>query len=103
MVDIGKRISAEGYSVLVPNPYYRMTKAPGIDMSNFTLNRRTVLRGMLAGTAVSFGLPFIANPDLVDRFAHGYPLADLDPATLYTGGESGYTDYPTATATALPG
>ena len=28
MVDIGKRIAAEGYSVLVPNPYYRVTKAP---------------------------------------------------------------------------
>jgi len=25
MVDMGKRIAAEGYSVLVPNPYYRMT------------------------------------------------------------------------------
>jgi Dienelactone hydrolase family len=36
MVDIGKRIAAEGYSVLVPNPYYRMTKAPGIDTSNFS-------------------------------------------------------------------
>jgi carboxymethylenebutenolidase len=36
MIDIGKRIAAEGYSVLVPNPYYRVTKAPGIDMSNFS-------------------------------------------------------------------
>ena len=51
-----------------------------------------------AADAVSFGAPFIANPDLVDRFAHGYPLAAADPATLYTGGPTGYTDYPTATA-----
>src|SRR5256714_15533940 len=36
MVDIGRRISAEGYSVLVPHPLFRMTKAPGIDKSNFT-------------------------------------------------------------------
>jgi carboxymethylenebutenolidase len=28
MRDIGKRIAAEGYSVLVPNPYYRLAKAP---------------------------------------------------------------------------
>jgi carboxymethylenebutenolidase len=28
MRDIGKRIAAEGYSVLVPNPFYRTTKAP---------------------------------------------------------------------------
>jgi N-ethylmaleimide reductase len=51
-----------------------------------------------AADAVSFGTPFIANPDLVDRFARGYPLAAADPATIYTGGPTGYTDYPTATA-----
>src|SRR3954467_6387440 len=28
MRDIGKRIAAEGYSVLVPNPFYRLAKAP---------------------------------------------------------------------------
>jgi len=33
MRDIGKRISAEGYSVLVPNPFYRMAKAPVFDAS----------------------------------------------------------------------
>src|SRR5882672_9871769 len=26
--EIGKRIAAEGYSVLVPNPFYRLAKAP---------------------------------------------------------------------------
>src|SRR5437660_10851646 len=31
MRDIGKRIAAEGYSVLVPNPFYRKAKAPVID------------------------------------------------------------------------
>ena len=36
MVDMGKRIAAEGYTVLVPNPYYRMAKAPGIDMNGFS-------------------------------------------------------------------
>jgi carboxymethylenebutenolidase len=35
MVDMGKRLAADGYSVLVPNPYYRMTKAPGIDLAGF--------------------------------------------------------------------
>src|SRR5580700_8775283 len=28
MRDIGKRIAADGYSVLVPNPFYRLAKAP---------------------------------------------------------------------------
>jgi len=32
---MAKRIAAEGYSVLVPNPFYRVTKAPFTDASNF--------------------------------------------------------------------
>ena len=31
MRDIGKRIAADGYSVLVPNPFYRTAKAPVFD------------------------------------------------------------------------
>ena len=37
MRDIGKRIAAEGYSVFVPNPFYRLAKAPVIqDPSSFS-------------------------------------------------------------------
>src|SRR5437660_1405477 len=36
MRDIGKRIAAQGYSVLVPNPFYRVAKAPFSDASNFS-------------------------------------------------------------------
>jgi carboxymethylenebutenolidase len=32
---IGRRLAAEGYSVLIPNPFYRMGKAPFTDASNF--------------------------------------------------------------------
>jgi len=35
MREMGKRIAAEGYSVLVPNPFYRVTKPPFTDGSNF--------------------------------------------------------------------
>lgn len=44
--------------------------------------------------AVSFGLPFIANPDLPKRFAESLPLNQVDFTTLYAQGEKGYTDYP---------
>jgi N-ethylmaleimide reductase len=44
--------------------------------------------------AVAFGVPFIANPDLPARFAAKAPLNDADPATFYTPGPRGYTDYP---------
>lgn len=36
MRDIGKRIAGEGYSVLVPNPFYRVAKAPFLTASNFS-------------------------------------------------------------------
>src|SRR5208337_3058581 len=35
MRTIGKNIAAEGYSVLVPNPFYRVSKAPFTDASKF--------------------------------------------------------------------
>ena len=35
MRDIGRRIAAEGYAVLVPNPFYRSAKAPVFDTSTF--------------------------------------------------------------------
>ncbi|WP_338743238.1 alkene reductase [Actinomadura luteofluorescens] len=44
--------------------------------------------------AVSFGRPFIANPDLVARFALGHAVACGDESTHYVGGARGYVDYP---------
>lgn len=43
---------------------------------------------------VAFGVPFIANPDLVKRFKRNAPLNEADRATFYGGDEHGYTDYP---------
>jgi N-ethylmaleimide reductase len=45
--------------------------------------------------AIAFGIPFIANPDLVTRFRLNAPLNEADPDTFYGGDERGYTDYPT--------
>jgi carboxymethylenebutenolidase len=33
MREMAKRLAANGYTVLVPNPYYRTTKAPGLPMN----------------------------------------------------------------------
>lgn len=44
--------------------------------------------------AVAFGKAFIANPDLVKRFARNAPLNPPDPNTFYADGPKGYTDYP---------
>ena len=45
--------------------------------------------------AVAFGVPFLANPDLPARFKAGAPLNPANPATFYSPGPAGYTDYPT--------
>jgi len=45
---------------------------------------------------VAFGVPFIANPDLVQRYKNNLPLNEADQATFYGGDETGYTDYPFA-------
>ena len=43
---------------------------------------------------IAFGRPFIANPDLVERFRHNAPLAVANEARFYNGGDEGYIDYP---------
>jgi N-ethylmaleimide reductase len=43
---------------------------------------------------VSFGMAFLANPDLVERFRRGAPLNEPDRTTFFSGEERGYTDYP---------
>lgn len=44
---------------------------------------------------ISFGRSFLANPDLVERLRTGAPLNPVrDRGLMYTGGETGYTDYP---------
>ncbi len=47
-----------------------------------------------AADLIAFARPFISNPDLVERLQAGEALADPDPATFYTPGKEGYTDYP---------
>lgn len=44
--------------------------------------------------AVAYGVPFIANPDLVARFAKDAPLNTADSRAFYGGTEKGYIDYP---------
>ena len=45
-------------------------------------------------TAIAFGGAFLANPDLPERLRRGAPLNAPNPATFYTPGPVGYTDYP---------
>ena len=52
----------------------------------------TVERG--TADAVAYGRLYIANPDLVRRFAEDAPLNEPDVPTFYSPGPKGYVDYP---------
>src|SRR5205814_2504814 len=79
MRDMAKRLAAEGYSVLVPNPFYRVAKSPVVEnASNFNFNdpgqrgKLTPLMGSInaAGAAERDAGAFIAWLDAqqqVDR------------------------------------
>ncbi|MGL4513440.1 MAG: alkene reductase [Lacipirellulaceae bacterium] len=70
----------------------------GALMANCGYTQETAEGAIAAGDAdlVSFGRPFISNPDLVDRFANDWPLAEpAEIAAWYTPGEKGYADWPT--------
>lgn len=54
----------------------------------------TALLAQNGADLVSFGLPFIANPDLPRRFLENAPLNTPDRSTFYGGDHRGYTDYP---------
>ena len=64
------------------------------DCATAELAEATVAEGK--ADAITFGLPFIANPDLPRRIAKALPLATAVVATFYSRGPEGYVDYPFA-------
>lgn len=63
---------------------------------NKSFDKEKAIKVLSDGDAdlVSFGVPFIANPDLVDRYKQNAELNEADTNTFYTPGAKGYTDYP---------
>jgi 2,4-dienoyl-CoA reductase-like NADH-dependent reductase (Old Yellow Enzyme family) len=58
----------------------------------FTTANQVIAAG--EADAVAFGVPFLANPDLPERFRQNAPLNEPDPSTFYAPGPKGYTTYP---------
>jgi N-ethylmaleimide reductase len=67
----------------------------GVYMTNggYDLARSNMAIAKGEADMVSFGVPFIANPDLPARLAKGAALNTADQATFYGGNAKGYTDY----------
>jgi len=67
-------------------------------MGNCGYTKETAEAAIDAGNAdlISFGRPFISNPDLVERFKNDWPLAEPAPMSDWYSpiGAKGYTDFP---------
>ncbi len=65
-------------------------------IANTAYDKETAEAELEKGIArlISFGTLFLANPDLPRRFEKDAPLNQPDRATMFGGGEQGYTDYP---------
>ena len=63
---------------------------------NGGFNKRTANHALAndEAEAIVFGTPFIANPDLVERFSVDAELTQPDSSTFYTSEAEGYIDYP---------
>ncbi len=72
----------------------------GVLVGNMGYSAEEANAAIAAGAvdAVAFGSSFLANPDLPARLRLGAPLQAPDPATFYSPGPAGYTDYPFLTA-----
>jgi 2,4-dienoyl-CoA reductase-like NADH-dependent reductase (Old Yellow Enzyme family) len=60
----------------------------------FTLETANQVLAGGEADAVAFGVPFLANPDLPERFRRKAALNPPDSSTFYASGPKGYTDYP---------
>ncbi len=71
----------------------------GVFVANerFTVEQSAAALRDGAADAISFGVKFIANPDLPARLRAGAALNELDRETMYGGGAKGYSDYPALT------
>ncbi|MFA6045618.1 MAG: alkene reductase [Phycisphaerales bacterium] len=72
---------------------------PGVIVTNggFTFDKATAYIKEGWADAIAFGVPYIANPDLAQRFqklGSKAPLNTPRPDTFYGGTQEGYTDYP---------
>jgi 2,4-dienoyl-CoA reductase-like NADH-dependent reductase (Old Yellow Enzyme family) len=85
-----------GKAVVDPvHPYIRKAfDGPLVLNSDYDLARAQAALDADEADAITFGRPFLANPDLVERLRSDAPLNPDVMATWYSQGAEGYTDYP---------
>ena len=68
----------------------------GAYMANLSYDKARGNAAIASGHAdvIAYGVPFIANPDLVERYKADATLNEADSKSFYGGTAKGYTDYP---------
>lgn len=93
---------ASGFMEKPENPVIDRVRAifGGVLIQNGSFDAAAADACITAGKAdaVSFGRPYIANPDLVRRMREGLPLANANMDYAYVGEGRGYVDYPAVDA-----
>lgn len=93
---------ASGFMERPENPVIARIRAiyRGVVIQNGSFDAASADAAIAAGNAdaVSFGRPYIANPDLVTRMRGGLALAAANMDFAYVGDARGYTDYPAHSA-----
>jgi len=96
---------ASGFMERPENPVIARIRAifRGVVIQNGSFDGPAADACIAAGKAdaVSFGRPYIANPDLVTRMRGAHPLAVADMDFAYIGDARGYTEYPVFTGGAV--
>ncbi|KAI8145276.1 hypothetical protein BJV82DRAFT_555901 [Fennellomyces sp. T-0311] len=77
------------------DPFRKIWKGPFISAGGYT-NNTDLIKSVAeeTGNLIAIGRAYIANPDLVERLKHGWPLNKYNRDTFYTTGPVGYIDYP---------
>jgi N-ethylmaleimide reductase len=88
----------QGYDPIPASYFKRLFNGVLIANGGFDADKSQQYLAAGWADAISFGAPFLANPDLPERFRRGAPLNAPDVSTMYGGTERGYTDYPTLSA-----
>jgi N-ethylmaleimide reductase len=80
----------------VARTFRPMVQAPTLLIANGGLDGQSAQAAIDAGIAdlIAFGQAFIANPDLVERLRHGWPLERVGRETWYGEGDANYLDFP---------
>jgi len=76
--------------------FRRVFDGPIVGNCGYTQETAQTAIGNGHADLIAFGRPYISNPDLVERFKNGWPLAPIAPLEQWfqPTGATGYVDYP---------